>query len=448
MSFSLLAVPKTPSGLACSDAPPQQQTCCSCEKAAKCDPVKTDPAGGLLDFKAFFLLLDNVDQCNNVVQQRNGFLDGCAYKKAEELYQEGVKKLLGVRFLTSDDAMNSFKIVLKRAFRGLSTESKDSKTALAQRVVCSKTKAKEKNKRKHVQAMVLCFGEDERLFSSRCKWKATLVNSKDEKPGFYFTSVSSLHDHALSCFTDCGYMPRELTKLVSSCSTYIDRLSLNKTICKKMGYAVDNGAVYMHKYNRKTTEAERETKSYIRHLNEADLAKLSMCTDDDKAVIGACRSFEKEDKGFVFKYETMGTKLDFIAVLWPSQIEKLKYHGDLVFIDSTFGVSTKKFKALNVVVVDQHFKSVLAATAFTSSEWVTDYKALLQFIEENVNTEDFPFAWSQMQPHKYIQQWLRYTLIADTSTVHSTCAKMKSHLGRGRGAQLMVSHLQATQNRM
>ena len=98
-----------------------------------------DSAGELLDFKSFFLLLDDVNKCDNVVQQRKSLLDGCAYKKAEELYQEGVKKLLGARFLTSDDAMNSLKVVLKRAFRGLSVASKHGKDSKKQRIVRGKT---------------------------------------------------------------------------------------------------------------------------------------------------------------------------------------------------------------------------------------------------------------------------------------------------------------------
>ena len=92
----------------------------------------------------------------------------------------------------------------------------------------------------------------------------------------------------------------------------------------------------------------------------------------------------------MFEYTVIGDKLDYIAFLWPSQIKTPEYYSDLIFIDSTFGVSTMDYKALNVVVVDQHFRSVLAATAFVSSENIIAYKKLLAFINKKVRFKRLP----------------------------------------------------------
>ena len=90
--------------------------------------------------------------------------------------------------------------------------------------------------------------------------------------------------------------------------------------------------------------------------------------DEDKAVVGLLCSFKKEEPGFLFWFTAHMRRIDFLVCIWPSQQEKLKYYGDLMLIDSTFGISLRGYRALNVVVVDQHFRSVLVATSFTVSE--------------------------------------------------------------------------------
>ena len=117
---------------------------------------------------------------------------------------------------------------------------------------------------------------------------------------------------------------------------------------------------------------------------------LARLYDYYKAVIGACCSLETTDEGFVLDYTVTGNKLDYIAFLWPSQIKALECYGDHIFIGSAFGVSTMDYKALNVVVVDKHFRSVLAATAFVDGEKIVAYKKLLAFINEKVRFKRLP----------------------------------------------------------
>ena len=61
-----------------------------------------------------------------------------------------------------------------------------------------------------------------------------------------------------------------------------------------------------------------------------------------------------------------------------------------MIIDSTFGISTRGYKALNVVVVDQHFRSVLVVTSFTVSEKVVAYKKTLGFINSVIQFNRLP----------------------------------------------------------
>lgn len=107
--------------------------------------MKVEPACEPLDFEQFLIRLDDVEWCSNVILQNLSLSDGSAYKKSKALYQEGLEKLKASRFKNSEDAMNSLRIVLKRAFGCLSVESKGKKADTSQRIVCIKAKIKQKS---------------------------------------------------------------------------------------------------------------------------------------------------------------------------------------------------------------------------------------------------------------------------------------------------------------
>ena len=205
------------------------------------------------------------------------------------------------------------------------------------------------------------FGDEEVLFKLECEWRAHLMQNKDGKYGFSFSEISNLM--TMPCLALMAVvMPRKIIELVSGQGRYLDCLLLNKIIFKWMGYAVKNEAVHRHIYNKRITKMQE----YIGGIKDSEKPYITGLCDPYKAIIGACCSLETTDEGFVFDYTVTGNKLDYIAFLWPSQIKALEYYSDLIFTDSTFGVSIMDYKALNVTVVDKHFRSVLEATAFVS----------------------------------------------------------------------------------
>lgn len=68
--------------------------------------------------------------------------------------------------------------------------------------------------------------------------------------------------------------------------------------------------------------------------------------------------------------------------MWPSQVEALRNYSDLFFIDSTFKVNSKNFNAINIVVIDNHYRSILAATGLVKSEVNQTYTDLLDFVKK------------------------------------------------------------------
>ena len=103
-----------------------------------------------------------------------------------------------------------------------------------------------------------------------------------------------------------------------------------------------------------------------------DSGVVDVLNQELKAVIGLINGFKKKIQGYVttVQFLVMGNHLTSLACLWPSQIKKLSYYDDLVFIDSTFNVTSDDYKGLSLVIVCQHFKSLVGAFAFTSVRWL------------------------------------------------------------------------------
>ena len=73
-----------------------------------------------------------------------------------------------------------------------------------------------------------------------------------------------------------------------------------------------------------------------------------------------------------------------MACFWSSQIKKLSYYDNLMFIGSTFNVTSDGYKGMNLVTVDQHFKILVGVFAFTKCDVVEVYDTVLNFIREHV----------------------------------------------------------------
>ena len=82
---------------------------------------------------------------------------------------------------------------------------------------------------------------------------------------------------------------------------------------------------------------------------------------EPKAIIGLLNGSKEKDPGFCYHCTISGDGkiVNFLACLWSSQIKKLSYYSDLVFIDSTFNVTSDGYKGLNLVIVDQHLRALL-----------------------------------------------------------------------------------------
>ena len=123
-----------------SSSDPQQQSAQLCVNKAGGLLVKDEPACKPLNSEQFLNLLDDVEWCSNVIQQKLSLLDGSTYKKSKELYQEGAAKLKASRFESSEDAMSSLRVVVKRAFGCLSVEFKEISINPSQRIASKKVK--------------------------------------------------------------------------------------------------------------------------------------------------------------------------------------------------------------------------------------------------------------------------------------------------------------------
>ena len=113
----------------------------------------------------------------------------------------------------------------------------------------------------------------------------------------------------------------------------------------------------------------------------------------DKELLGTLYAYKKAVPGFDFDYlvgdpqrgkKEDPTKLIYFGMIFPEQKKLLQRYGDLIFIDSTFCVNARGHKAINLVVVDSHLKSLLGATCFVQNECSYVYERFLTFIQKSV----------------------------------------------------------------
>ena len=59
----------------------------------------------------------------------------------------------------------------------------------------------------------------------------------------------------------------------------------------------------------------------------------------------------------------------------------------LVFIDATYNIGNRRSNVLNVVIVDNHYRSVLAVTAIVRCEVTKSYSAFWDSFEREKNSD-------------------------------------------------------------
>ena len=312
---------------------------------------------------------------------------------------------MSVCFSSQEDAFQSLQLILKRSFSGLSANysSVRGKGTICY-INCSTKRAKRKassasgtsnipetaNTAERDAALGQFFGPELEKFSPMCTWKAHLRKSSCEESKWYFSKVDSLHTHSAQCFSDAAYQCRPIVKQQSQCTDTQRQSDISLSLFDKTGTFVGGGTTRVHRHREKKDADKQLEGEFIKWCDHLSIPEG--VSNEDKAIIGALECFKSENKGFCSKF-TISEKdktLDFVAFLWSSQKEALKYYGDLMFIDSTFNISVRDYKAINLVVVDNHFRSLFGAVAFTKHDDTHSYSVFLEFIKENVAFERLP----------------------------------------------------------
>lgn len=93
-----------------------------------------------------------------------------------------------------------------------------------------------------------------------------------------------------------------------------------------------------------------------------------------------------------YEYSTTGDHLDFVACLHVGQKEVLSLYSDLIFLDGTYKITPRKYVLLNLVVIDNHYRSFIAATAFVLNEDNDNYVKFLTSIKNSVVFKRLPLS--------------------------------------------------------
>lgn len=339
-----------------------------------------------LSYTQFISSLDDIRDYNiydtNALIRSKEPLAGVGYKDAMDLYRDGFSKLVKAKFIDVNDATLSLKAVIQRTFRMLSAyPNKDYNDKLT--YYCSK-KSNTNNGDEICEAVNIYFKEGFTLTLGKCKWKCIL--SQENSPGYYYFSyVDALSSHTHHCFAGRSSFSSRLIKIA------IDKLNLkrltnfNTLLCTKLGINITKRTLSKHLYFR-NVKAEGRI-DYCSFCAHGDYARLNL---EDKKIVGSFIRSKMKEGIYEYEYSTTGDHLDFVACLHVDQKEVLSLYSDLIFLDGTYNISSRKCILLNLVVIDNHYRSVIAATAFVMHEDTENYVKFLSFVKNSVVFKRLP----------------------------------------------------------
>lgn len=330
---------------------------------------------GLKDIKSY-------ESCNfNRVGKAENSLVKYEYNVAMTIYFEGFKKLIKCIFKDEADAILSVKTVLRRAFNTVSISSRgwDGNQL---KMECSHPERGDKGLSNKVTEYF--NGHFAFECSSECTWYA-LLEKDPSGTCFYFSEISPLTKHKPPCFTRRIYITSDYKELATrreNCNKFDE---FNDLLITKVGIKITSEALRKkRKYLEKKDGDSKETVDFIKVFDN-EVGLNDELDSEDKAIIGKMIFNKQNTPGFEYRYGlSLNNKLVFLTYLWPEQKEMLATFGDLIFIDSTFGLDNRDFKAINLIVVNGHYKSVLGGVAFVKSECNSSYYSFLSFIKEKV----------------------------------------------------------------
>ena len=328
------------------------------------------------------LSLDKKEPTNAKTRQDNP-LEGYTYATAKSIYDKGIKELKKTVFCSADDAVLSLRAVIKRAFPLMALNSSYRPKVNTTYIGCSKC-----SKEPDLESVKKYLGHDSRPFSKgRCSWTAA-IKEKPDSSGFFFSYIHNFYDHHLSCFVKNPNKTFKLNEAAAESSNNGELLPFNELLSSKAGIIVTSEGIYQHNSHLKKKEEAKLINAYVNASTSCSNG-FDQLSKEDKAILGLLEVLKKEDPHFNYKCEVSDTKegksiLSCISCIWPDQVELISMYGDVIFIDSTFGVNKRDYNAINLVIIDNHLKTRLAATAFVRNEFEDGYITLLNLVKESV----------------------------------------------------------------
>ena len=314
------------------------------------------------------------------------------YPTGKEVFDEGAELLLsGVTFTTKEDAELALKSVVTRAFSMLSAVLKYI-TGNDYHYICSAKNNKhshtDSSTNPHHESIGESFEAHTPSPNSTCTWEAHI--SKTEWGGFMVIEIGSPEMHCKDCFSGSCNHSSGLVGLASKHALMGKYEWFNAQLISKLGISVSKRCISRHNSGKKKSETKAITQKRAKTF-DANNPQNSNLLPEDKELLGTLYAYEKAVPGFEFDYlignqtnEKDPTKLMYFGMLFPEQKKLLQRYGDLIFIDSTFCVNARGHKAINLVVVDSHLKSLLGATCFVQNECSCAYERFLRFIQKSV----------------------------------------------------------------
>lgn len=336
-----------------------------------------------IDFLRNLMDIKKLGKETNALMRKNNPLARFSYYSAKILYLDGMNLLGKVSFKTVIDATLSLKACIQRAFC-TTTAVHSVGTHKKSYFRCSRRDKKKSSKGVDANKIANYFSGDFVMRTDNCKWRAILSRDGNSKR-YYFSKISPLQDHCLSCFTNKAKASANLIDLAKDKLDLKELTAFNKLLVAKLGIRVTNEEIRRNLAYKRW----RGSKSTVAFEKFCPLKYRNTLSLEDRKILGAL-TLRKMKGEIDFQYKVSGNELDYIACISRAQMESIATYGELLYIDGTYKVNKRKYVVLNLVVVNNHNRSVIGATAFVKSESTESYKNFLLFVKQKVAFKRMP----------------------------------------------------------
>ena len=220
-----------------------------------------------------------------------------------------------------------------------------------------------------------------------CKCSYKLVFQHDGEGFYQLVEYGKLSCHTQECLDAEARVPKSVMdyvlkyamiegNLVRGCFKARHKLEVMGIFC---GHSLSN---LLHRERKENeTEYENLTKANVKSTEVLETMKQLKSKDEQTQLLISALYVARKRANAMLDMHVTEEAIFVAAFITPQQLELIKWHGDVLYVDAIHVASTERQKLLTVVVTDRNDYNRLAAQALSIEESCVVYEKLFRLIK-------------------------------------------------------------------